>query len=200
VALQRRILQGRLMAAGVVPDYELIETLRHRPDEFVSTGPTMTVARDGHGIIATRSHFVPDFSAEEQWVDLRGRGGEARFDGTGIRWRVTAAKAGGESAAPGRRPGREIFDADRVGDRVVLRHWRAGDRFQPIGMKRPVKLQDLFTNAKIPRARRHRLVLAATASGEIFWVDGLRVGERFKVRPGTRRRLAWSRAEAVETA
>ena len=44
--------------------------------------------------------------------------------------------------------GCEFFDADRVGGKITLRHWRPGDRFQPIGLKSAVKLQDLFTNRK----------------------------------------------------
>ena len=55
------------------------------------------------------------------------------------------------------------FDAAKVGVDIVLRHWQPGDRFQPIGMAQPVKLQDLFTNAKIPQARRQGLILALTA-------------------------------------
>jgi tRNA(Ile)-lysidine synthase len=72
-----------------------------------------------------------------------------------------------------------------------LRHWRPGDRFQPIGMAGGVKLQDLFTNRKIPRAERHRLVVATTAAGELFWVEGLRMAERFKLDKSTARRLQW---------
>ncbi len=73
----------------------------------------------------------------------------------------------------------------------MLRHWRPGDVFQPIGLKSPVKLQDLFTNAKIPRDRRHELLLAVTAGGEIFWVEGLRISENFKLTADTKRRLVW---------
>ena len=54
-----------------------------------------------------------------------------------------------------RRPQTERFDANAIGERIVLRHWRPGDRFQPIGMKSPVKLQDLFANAKVSRSERH---------------------------------------------
>jgi tRNA(Ile)-lysidine synthase len=75
---------------------------------------------------------------------------------------------------------------------MVLRHWHAGDRFQPIGLKSAAKLQDLFVNAKIPAARRRELVLAVAANGTIFWVEGLRIGEKFKLRPRTKRRLAWN--------
>ena len=86
----------------------------------------------------------------------------------------------------------EFFDADKVGDEIVLRHWRAGDRFQPIGMRSAVKLQDLFVNAKIPAARRRALVLATSSAGGIFWVEGLRIGEKFKLTPETGRQLIWN--------
>jgi tRNA(Ile)-lysidine synthetase-like protein len=85
----------------------------------------------------------------------------------------------------------ECFDADKLGERIILRHWRPGDRFQPIGMAKSVKLQDLLTNAKIPRKQRHTLVLATTSRGDIFWVESLRISEQFKLTPATLRRLVW---------
>jgi tRNA(Ile)-lysidine synthase len=92
---------------------------------------------------------------------------------------------------PQRMAGVELFDANKIGGRIVLRHWRPGDRFQPIGFKSAAKLQDLFVNAKISAARRRELVLATTAGGEIFWVEGLRIAERFKLTPQTTRKLVW---------
>jgi hypothetical protein len=58
-------------------------------------------------------------------------------------------------------------------------------------MAAPVKLQDWFTNRRIPAAQRRGLVLAATAAGEIFWIEGQRISERFKLTADTRRRLVW---------
>jgi tRNA(Ile)-lysidine synthase len=92
---------------------------------------------------------------------------------------------------PTRKAGTEYLDAELVGSKVVLRHWRKGDRFQPIGMSTEVKLQDLFVNQKVPRAHRHKLVLAETEKGHIFWVEGLRISERFQLTKGTKRRLQW---------
>jgi tRNA(Ile)-lysidine synthase len=85
----------------------------------------------------------------------------------------------------------ELFDAAKGGNTVLLRHWRRGDRFQPIGMAAPLKLQDLFVNAKIERSFRHELVVATTASGELFWVEGLRMAEGFKLDKQSRQRLKW---------
>jgi tRNA(Ile)-lysidine synthase len=76
-----------------------------------------------------------------------------------------------------------------VGSGIVLRHWQPGDRFHPIGMTFAVKLQDWFTNRKVPWARRRGLIVATTLRGEIFWVEGQRIGERFKLTAGTRRQL-----------
>lgn len=88
-------------------------------------------------------------------------------------------------------PGCEYFDAAKIGSGVHLRHWRAGDRYQPIGMAREVKLQDVFTNQKVPRSRRHQLVVATTVDGRIFWVESLRISEQFKLDKHTTRRLKW---------
>jgi len=89
------------------------------------------------------------------------------------------------------RTGTESFDADKVGSTLALRHWQPGDRFQPSGMRKSVKLQDLFGNQKVPRPLRHRLTVATTSRGELFWVEGLRISERFKLDKTTVRRLNW---------
>ena len=129
-----------------------------------------------------------EFSSSSTEVELKGRGGEVEFGGARIRWRIDSKKA----VKPFRvGVGHERFDADRVGGRVRLRHWQPGDRFEPIGMGRSVKLQDFFTNQKVPRDRRRRLIVAATGSGEVFWVEGLRISERFKLTKRTKRRLHW---------
>src|SRR6185436_7059327 len=116
--------------------------------------------------------------------------GKARFGGIEIRWGIISARDT-VKRAPTFAAGVEYFDAEKVGSAVLLRHWRPGDRFQPIGLSAPTKVQDLFTNARIPRPARHQLVVATTATGELFWVEGLRIAERFKLDKRTLRRLKW---------
>jgi tRNA(Ile)-lysidine synthase len=145
--------------------------------------------RDAAGGLSLRHASPAAFNAGELKLTLSGRAGRVAFGDWEFRW--TLKKHDGTHALPPREPQAEFFDAARTGGEIILRHWRAGDRFQPIGLASPVKLQDLFVNAKIPAARRRRLVLAVTRTGEIFWVEGLRIGERFKLTPETRRKLAW---------
>ena len=150
------------------------------------------VVHDGEGGVQWRSVTAPglNFEVEAEAVcELAGKDGEGAFAGIRWRWELGTLKRG---AALRFGEGREWFDAGKVGGRVTLRHWRRVDRFQPIGMERAVKLQDLFTNMKVPREERHRRVVAVTAEGTIWWVEELRIGEMFKIQPGTGRFLKWT--------
>lgn len=80
------------------------------------------------------------------------------------------------------------LDATRVGPLLWVRRRRAGDRFIPLGMDQPKKLQDFMVDEKIPREQRDRIPLVATPD-QIVWVAGYRMDDRFKVTPDTRRIL-----------
>ena len=80
---------------------------------------------------------------------------------------------------------RVVFDADRYSEPLVVRPWRAGDRFSPQGMKgRSKKLQDFFTDRKLARHQRETIPLLVAPEG-ILWVVGMRQDERFAVSRGT---------------
>lgn len=96
---------------------------------------------------------------------------------------ITDAATGASLPAP-----RAYLDAESAGDALFVRTWRRGDRIQPLGMGNEKKLQDLFTDAKIPRALRTRLPLVFGAN-HLLWVAGLRLDERARVRNTTTRVL-----------
>jgi len=196
VAVQRKVLQQGLVALGLLPEFELIERLRNEPGKEINVYGGFGVSSDAEGRVHCREPLRSEFDPSEITVKLSAAPGRVPFGGGWFGWRREAMRQFRRPPKPtAARVGavREFFDADKVGGEIVLRHWRPGDRFQPMGMKSAVKLQDLFVNAKIPAARRRQLVLATTRSGEIFWVDGLRIGERFKLTPQTGRKLIWRR-------
>jgi tRNA(Ile)-lysidine synthase len=147
---------------------------------------------------------------------LARKGGTAHLDlpgglrATSEYGRVTIAPpAAAEAPAPSvlAVPGRTAFGAGEVvceladdGDLAGLaptlevRAWRAGDRMRPAGLGGSKSLQDLFTDRKVPRARRHTLPVVIS-DGEIAWVPGVAIGERFRVteQSGARVRLDWRR-------
>ncbi|MCL5257158.1 MAG: tRNA lysidine(34) synthetase TilS [Chloroflexi bacterium] len=80
------------------------------------------------------------------------------------------------------------FDYDLTGNDVVLRRRRPGDRFRPLGMSGAKSLQDFMTDSKIESWLRDYVPLLV-AHGDIAWVVGWRVDDRFKVGAGTKRIL-----------
>lgn len=81
---------------------------------------------------------------------------------------------------------RQVFDADRLGDRVALRTCRDGDSFTPLGLRGTKKIGDYFTDIGLPAPKRQQQVVVE-ANGEIVWVVGHAVAETAAVRPETRR-------------
>jgi tRNA(Ile)-lysidine synthetase-like protein len=188
LAVQRRCIQLQLLRQKIPMDYDLVERLRMEPERPIEFAPRRTVSRDSAGQLHVRELKSSRSDSREIKVRLNGTAGSVVFNRTKFQWRIVARKYSGRLRTLA---GHEYFDADKLGSSVVLRHWRPGDRFQPIGMFSAVKLQDLFTNQKIPKDHRHQLVLAVTAAGEVFWVERLRISDRFKLSGETIRRLHW---------
>lgn len=188
-ATQRRVIQLQLQQLRIPVDFELVERLRTAPGKRVSAGHEQFLICDGRGEV--RCETPRRFSNAEMKFELKlnsEQPASVSFGGCRVSWSFGRSQSGNQTTKPS---GLEHFDAEKLGKQVVLRHWRAGDRFQPIGMKTAVKLQDWFTNQKISATRRRELLIGTTSTGEIFWIEGLRIGERFKLTAETRQVLQW---------
>lgn len=191
VAVQRWVVQRQLLQLGIETDFQLIESLRRADGKRISAGSEIFVSCGSDGVVCPADSPAPrDFQPSRHAIMLTGseQAGEVAFGGARLKWRRLPRAKG---FIPKRKAGREFFDADRIGSCLVLRHWRAGDRFQPIGMREATKLQDWFTNRKIPAHARRQLVLAETERGELVWVEGERIGELAKITPRTKWLLEW---------
>ena len=65
--------------------------------------------------------------------------------------------------------------------RIVLRHWRRGDRMKPYGMNGSKLLSDLFNDLKLDHADRQNVWLLE-ADGDILWVLGHRAAALYPVK------------------
>jgi tRNA(Ile)-lysidine synthase len=189
LALQRRRLQHQLLSLKLPVDFELIEQLRLFPDSAVSVGPDQSVVRDLKGHIYVQTSNPVQFVQNCCHFHLDSPSGHNKieFEGLKIVWSITGETHGQLDQMPKR----EYFDADKVGKTIQLRYWQRGDRFQPIGAGSECKLQDLFTNLKIAQRERHQRIVAVSEKERIFWVEGLRIGECFKLDKQTVRWLNW---------
>lgn len=69
---------------------------------------------------------------------------------------------------------------------LAIRYYESGDRFCPLGMQGKMqKLQDFFINNKIDRFDRISRPLLINGDGQIIWIAGIRLDDRFKLRQGT---------------
>lgn len=83
-------------------------------------------------------------------------------------------------------PNVAYLTADALKFPLLLRRWREGDWFIPLGMVGQKKVSDFLIDAKVPAADKARQ--GVLVSGEtIVWLAGRRIDDRYKVRQDARR-------------
>ena len=80
------------------------------------------------------------------------------------------------------------FDAEKISFPLKIRRWKAGDRFQPLGMNEFKKLSDFFTDLKYSIRDKERAYILESG-GDIAAVLGERIDNRFRVTGETRKIL-----------
>ena len=78
------------------------------------------------------------------------------------------------------------LDFDKLRFPLALRHWRHGDRFHPLGMKGSKLLSDFFVDQKFTECQKQNVWLLVSADGDILWVVGYRIDDRFKIGQDTK--------------
>jgi tRNA(Ile)-lysidine synthase len=158
-----------------------------RLGDVVALSDRGTVELDvGAGVRAVAEYGVVHF-------ERLGAGGEVAPDAVTLR--IPGAVMFGASEVscklgpPAREPG--VLDRAALGDELLVRGWRAGDRMSPLGLGASKSLQDLFTARRVPR-RQRCAVAVVECRGEIVWVAGVATSERFKVTESTRQAVRLS--------
>ena len=179
---QHAILAALEEASGARPGSErvtaVLRLLENEPGTLVTVGGGKEAVRDRGEIVigprggtnafsicvdAGKEYTLPGFRFASEIVDTRG------------------PSAGRDT---------EYADAERTGTLgMTLRSWRDGDSFAPLGMSGLKKISDFFVDEKIPLHEKHRIPILLTAGGEVIWVCGMRLDDRFKITRATRRVL-----------
>lgn len=80
----------------------------------------------------------------------------------------------------------EFVNADKLQGMFILRKWKNGDRFIPLGMNNFKKVSDFLTDSKVSSVdKKNQLVL--TNGNNIVWIVGLRIDDRFKINSQTKK-------------
>jgi len=181
-ALQR--LLGELRDIEAVHIESLIDALAKPAGKRLSLPKGLAFHGDyRYGLITAKQSLFSPFRVLEGEHPLNVPG-ETEFCGWRVRSRIM--KRMPKKSDDGQM--KAYFDLDVVGHELIVRVRQRGDRFQPLGMESPKKLQDFMVDAKIYRPLRDHVPLVCS-SQHILWVVGWRIDHRARVTPSTERVL-----------
>ena len=106
-------------------------------------------------------------------TDHQGLYGAVRFS--------TAAEAAADAGAVLGTGSCALVRSDLCRGPLAVRNRHPGDRFRPVGLDGHKKLQDLFVDRKVDRARRARIPIVVDENDRIIWVAGYGIDEAFRV-------------------
>ncbi|HEU4901256.1 MAG TPA: tRNA lysidine(34) synthetase TilS [Flavisolibacter sp.] len=140
------------------------------------------IANETHRIIRHRAWFIiaPKTTTAATFVVEKGDAA-VRFD----RQELFLKFVRREKFSLDKSPAVAQLDAKEILFPLVLRKWKKGDYFYPLGMRKKKKLARFFIDLKLSQTQKES-VWVLESHKRIVWVVGYRIDDRFKITETTR--------------
>ncbi len=181
LAIRRRVVRLWLMAHCVeASGFACVEAVLGLVDGDVVTLPGGWCARRKSGFLEVEPEDVKDVAPPEMPIAVPGE----------VRWGAYRISASIGGAVERSRQSMGVWPAACTlsarlldGKTLAVRGRRPGDRMSPFGLDGTRKLQDIFTDAKVPESERDAYPVIVCGD-EIVWLPGYRIAAQYAVRDG----------------
>jgi tRNA(Ile)-lysidine synthase len=82
-----------------------------------------------------------------------------------------------------------FLNLEKISFPLLIRHWKKGDYFFPLGMEHKKKLSDYFVDHKFSLVKKEK-ILILESGGNIAWLIGERLDNRFRINDSTSKTLS----------
>ncbi len=176
-AIQRRVWRTAVVAlTGALADvsFEHLAAVAALPVGRAVSLPGVQVRREQDGLFFFRDAAQPALTTAP--LAVPGRAGWPGIGALSAKFAPLAPPVGGDDA---------MLDADMVQGPLTVRPWEHGDRFCPYNAPGARAVQDIFTDAGVPRRLRGQVPVVEDSAG-IIWLAGFRIADRVKMTATTR--------------
>lgn len=98
----------------------------------------------------------------------------------------------GEGQALDKNPKNAMLDKDLLTFPLQVRNWEEGDKFKPLGMHHFKKVSDFLIDLRVPFIQKQHIKVLCSG-GDIVWLIGFRIDDRYKIGPFTREVMFFKR-------
>jgi len=172
--------------------YEIIKDFNFSPHQVNETAALLEsetgkyVKSSTHRIIKNRNWIIitPNEPAAGQHILIEAGDDSVFFEGGEIRMKRSTAAEHKIKQSPliGQ------LDVNDIAFPLLLRKWKPGDYFYPLGMKKKKKLSRFFIDKKLSLPEKEN-VWVLEMNKKIIWVVGMRIDNRFKITAHTQQVL-----------
>ncbi|WP_374950798.1 tRNA lysidine(34) synthetase TilS [Mucilaginibacter sp.] len=182
----RQLRPQRLLLYGLLQPYGFTDTLINDLISALDKHPGRLIENTAYSLVVDRDRVIISKRKQQGDGNVQVNVGSTDIDVTYSQYRLTLLHDNSPLIVKGN-PLSVSVDADLLSYPLTVRAWQQGDFFYPLGMKTRQKLSDFFVHQKIPVNRKNDIPMLVNGNGDIVWIAGYRLNERYKVTENTKK-------------